>query len=66
MEGRLIKEYKPRYNVSFRDDKRFLMLAANPQDPFPAFRLCRIRRDDGQGTSLNQGLQRLRGIFEHL
>lgn len=46
-EGRLIKEYKPRYNVSFRDDKRFLMLAADGREPFPRFRLCRIRRDDG-------------------
>jgi excinuclease ABC subunit C len=46
-EGRLIKEYKPRYNVSFRDDKRFLMLSANPRDALPTFRFCRIRRDDG-------------------
>jgi excinuclease ABC subunit C len=46
-EGRLIKEYKPRYNVSFRDDKRFLMLTADPGEPLPRFRLCRIRREDG-------------------
>ena len=25
-EGRLIKDYKPRYNISFKDDKRFLHL----------------------------------------
>lgn len=46
-EGRLIKEYKPRYNVSFRDDKRFLLLRADPHEPFPRFRLCRIERSDG-------------------
>jgi excinuclease ABC subunit C len=46
-EGRLIKEYKPRYNVSFRDDKRFLLLAADGREPLPRFRLCRIRREDG-------------------
>ena len=28
-EGRLIKEFHPRYNISFRDDKRFLMLKVN-------------------------------------
>lgn len=46
-EGRLIKEYKPRYNVSFKDDKRFLLLSADAREPLPRFRLCRIRRDDG-------------------
>lgn len=45
-EGRLIKEYRPRYNVSFKDDKRFLMLRTDPADPFPVFRAVRIRRDD--------------------
>jgi len=46
-EGQLIKDYKPRYNVSFRDDKRFLMLRADPAEPLPRFGLCRIKRDDG-------------------
>lgn len=45
-EGRLIKEYKPRYNVDFRDDKRFLLLRAAPTEPWPRFRLVRIRRED--------------------
>jgi excinuclease ABC subunit C len=47
-EGRLIKEYKPRFNVSFRDDKRFLLLRADPpSDPFPRLNLCRIARRNG-------------------
>jgi excinuclease ABC subunit C len=46
-EGQLIKDYRPRYNVSFRDDKRFLLLRADLRAPFPRFRTCRIRRDDG-------------------
>jgi excinuclease ABC subunit C len=45
-EGRLIKEYRPRYNVSFRDDKRFLLLRIDLTKPFPRFALCRIRRND--------------------
>lgn len=46
-EGKLIKEYRPRYNVSFKDDKRFLMLRAHPGDPFPRFTAVRLQRDDG-------------------
>ena len=46
-EGRLIKEYRPRYNTAFRDDKRFLLLQINLTDPYPRFRFCRIQRQDG-------------------
>ncbi len=46
-EGRLIKEYRPRYNVLFRDDKRFILLRLDPNEPFPRFTTCRIRKDDG-------------------
>src|SRR5476651_11762 len=37
LEGRLIKEYRPRYNVSFRDDKKFLLAKINLNDPYPRF-----------------------------
>jgi len=47
LEGRLIKEYRPRYNISFRDDKRFLMLKVNMNDPIPRFTLTRLKIDDG-------------------
>jgi excinuclease ABC subunit C len=46
-EGRLIKDYRPRFNVSFTDDKRFLLLRADPRDQFPMLKACRIRREDG-------------------
>ena len=46
-ESQLIKEYKPRYNVDFRDDKRFLMIRVHLDDPWPMFKAVRIRRDDG-------------------
>jgi excinuclease ABC subunit C len=45
-EGRLIKEYRPRYNVLFRDDKRFILLRVDPTEPFPRFTTCRIRKED--------------------
>jgi excinuclease ABC subunit C len=47
LESRLIKEFHPRYNVSFRDDKRFLMLKVNLNDPIPRFTLTRLKQDDG-------------------
>src|SRR6202522_2177159 len=47
LEGKLIKEYRPRYNISFRDDKKFLLVKINLNDPFPRFQLTRIKKDDG-------------------
>jgi len=47
LEGKLIKEFHPRYNVSFRDDKRFLLLKINLNDPIPRFTLTRLKQDDG-------------------
>jgi excinuclease ABC subunit C len=47
LEGKLIKEYQPRYNISFRDDKHFLLIKINLNDPIPRFMLARQRQDDG-------------------
>src|SRR5260370_15062630 len=47
LESKLIKEFHPRYNVSFRDDKRFLLLKVNLNDPIPRFTLTRLKQDDG-------------------
>ena len=47
LESKLIKEFHPRYNVSFRDDKRFLMLKVNLNDPIPRFTFTRLKQDDG-------------------
>ena len=46
LEGKLIKEYRPRYNVSFRDDKRFLLVKIDPSEEWPRFRLARFKKDD--------------------
>ncbi len=48
LEGRLIKEFRPRYNISFRDDKRFLLVKVELRDEWPRFRLTRFKNpDDG-------------------
>ena len=47
LEGKLIKEYRPRYNISFRDDKRFLLVRVDLSEEWPRFRLARFKKDDG-------------------
>jgi len=46
LEGKLIKEYRPRYNVSFRDDKRFLVVKIDLSEEWPRFRLARFKKED--------------------
>jgi len=61
LEGKLIKEFQPRYNVSFRDDKRFLLLKVNLNDPIPRFTLTRLKQEDGAryfGPFANSGALR--------
>ena len=47
LEGKLIKEYKPRYNTDFTDDKQFLLVRVDLQNDLPKFRLCRNKKEDG-------------------
>ncbi|MCX6896044.1 MAG: excinuclease ABC subunit UvrC [Verrucomicrobia bacterium] len=47
LESKLIKEFHPRYNISLRDDKRFLLLKVNLLDPIPRFTFTRLKTDDG-------------------
>lgn len=44
LEGRLLKEYKPKYNTDFVDDKRFLLIRVD-SSVLPRFTLCRNRVD---------------------
>jgi len=46
LEGKLIKQWRPRYNTDFTDDKRFLLVRVDPREPLPRFRLTRLRQDD--------------------
>ena len=47
LESKLIKEFKPRFNIMLRDDKRYLMLKVNLNDPIPNFTFTRLKKDDG-------------------
>lgn len=47
LESKLIKEFHPRFNVSLRDDKHFLLLKVNLNDPIPNFVFTRLKKDDG-------------------
>jgi excinuclease ABC subunit C len=47
LEGKLIKDYRPRYNVSFRDDKRFLLVKVDLGEPWPRLMATRLKKDDG-------------------
>ncbi len=61
LESKLIKEFHPRYNVSLRDDKRYLMVKINLNDPIPNFAFARIKKDDSAryfGPFANSGALR--------
>ena len=42
LEGKLIKQWRPRYNTDFTDDKRFLLVRVDLAEELPRFRLTRI------------------------
>ncbi len=46
LEGRLIKQYKPKYNTDFIDDKRFPLVRVDLGEVLPRFRITRLRKDD--------------------
>jgi excinuclease ABC subunit C len=61
LEGKLIKQWRPRYNTDFTDDKRFLLVRLDPHEELPRFRLTRLRKDDGSryfGPFAHSGLLR--------
>ncbi len=60
LEGKLIKEFRPKYNISFRDDKRFLLVRVDLREEWPRFRLSRVKKDDSRyfGPYANAGALR--------
>lgn len=47
LEEKLIKQYRPRYNIALKDDKRYFLVKIDLKAEYPIFKLCRIRRGDG-------------------
>jgi excinuclease ABC subunit C len=61
LEGKLIKEWRPKYNTDFTDDKRFLLVRITLRETLPRFTLTRNRKDDGSryfGPFAHAGLLR--------
>jgi excinuclease ABC subunit C len=71
LENNLIKEYRPRFNVNLRDDKRYPWLAVTVREPFPRILVTRKDADDGARYfgpytdvgALRQMLRIIRRIF---
>ena len=47
LEANLIKEYKPRYNVNLKDDKRYPYIKITTNEPFPRLLVVRRMKNDG-------------------
>ncbi len=45
LEGRLIKQWRPKYNTDFTDDKRFLLVRVDLEAELPRFVLTRFKKD---------------------
>ncbi|MEO1856305.1 MAG: excinuclease ABC subunit UvrC [Rubritalea sp.] len=71
LESKLIKQYRPRYNVSLRDDKRFWLVKVQLKATIPRFELTRLRKEDGakyfgpfvHSTALKATLEWLNNAF---
>lgn len=71
LEGRLIKELKPKYNTSFTDDKQFIQIRVDLEAVLPVFKIVRVRTTDKaryfgpfpRATEVRRTLQRLRKQF---
>jgi excinuclease ABC subunit C len=46
LEGKLIKRWRPRWNILFRDDKQFPQVRVDLADALPKFRIVRARTTD--------------------
>ena len=71
LENTLIKEYRPRYNILFKDDKQYPYIKVTLQEPFPRIYLERKAPRDGSryfgpytnATAVRSTLDLLKKIF---
>ncbi|MFQ6000836.1 MAG: excinuclease ABC subunit UvrC, partial [Anaerolineae bacterium] len=74
LECSLIKRYRPRYNVRFRDDKRYPYIRISWQEEFPRIQIVRRPQRDGakyygpfaSSAAMHQTLDTLRRIFPYV
>lgn len=73
LENNLIKEHRPRFNVTYRDDKQYLYLKVTVQETYPRVATTRIIARDGSlyfgpytsAKSLRQTLKLLNRLFPY-
>src|SRR5262245_49767768 len=53
LENKLVKRWKPAYNIKLRDDKDFLYVRVDRRHPFPALTLARRPRARSRGVSFH-------------
>jgi len=47
LECQYIKEFKPKFNISYRDDKTYPLLKVTLNEAFPRFLVTRLKKPDG-------------------
>ncbi len=71
LENELIKQHRPPFNVRLRDDKQYLALRIDANEPWPRVTLVRRFRKDGanyfgpytSSVALKSSLSKLRALF---
>lgn len=71
LENILIKKHRPRFNVTYRDDKTYVSIRIALKEPFPRIHVTRFRKRDGavyfgpyaSKRALKETLRAVRTIF---
>jgi excinuclease ABC subunit C len=74
LEANLIKQHRPRYNVRFKDDKRYPYIKVSLGDPYPKVMITRRIEQDGSryfgpytsSSAVHETLDLLRKSFPYL